>query len=250
MSIRAVIFDLGHTLWGIGSYAEIEARAYPCIARRLGEELDDPVPDAQTIMDAVHRRFIRDYVEGLQGRHEQPPTAQLMGEALRELGVVAPPPLVDEVCDLAFGRLNDAILADDSTLEVLTALRQRGLRLGCVTNTVNSAAEIRQALAEHGLLEHLDSVVVSSEMGYRKPHPSLFLRALADLGVEPAEAVFVGDRVPEDILGAQAVGMRAILTHQYRQDEPEDGTPDAIITRLVELPAYLDALGGYGPLTQ
>ncbi|MGB6837173.1 MAG: HAD family hydrolase, partial [Dehalococcoidia bacterium] len=67
-------------------------------------------------------------------------------------------------------------------------------------------------------------------------------RALADLDVEPAEAVFVGDRMPEDIAGAQAVGMRAILTHQYRQEEPQGGTPDAIIAHLRELPAWVDRI--------
>ena len=242
MSLRAVIFDLGHTLWDIASYAEIEAKAYPRAARRLAYELDGPVPDAQTIMDAVHRRFTRDYIEGLQGQLQQPPTAQMMDEALREVGVVAPPPLVDEVCELALGPLNDAIIADDSIPEVLAALCRRGLRLGCVTNTVLSRAQIRGALAEHGLLAHLDSVVVSSEVGYRKPHPSLFRRALSDLGVEAAEAVFVGDRMPEDIAGAQAVGMRAVLTHQYRQEEPDGGTPDAIIAHLRELPAWVEGL--------
>ncbi|MDH5201447.1 MAG: HAD family hydrolase [Candidatus Bathyarchaeota archaeon] len=242
MSIRAVIFDLGHTLWDIGSYAEIEAEAYPRIARRLAEALDDPVPDAQTIMDAVHQRFIRDYVEALQGKLEQPPTAQLMDEALREVGVVAPPLLVDEVCELAFGRLNDAIIADESTLEVLRALRERGLRLGCITNTVLSGAQICGALAEHSLLELLDSVVVSADMGYRKPHSSLFERALADLGVEPAEAVFVGDRMPEDIVGAQAVGMRTVLTHQYRQEEPEGGAPDAVISHLREVVGWVERM--------
>lgn len=242
MSIRAVIFDLGHTLWDIGSYAEIEARAYPRVARRLAEELDGPVPDAQTIMDAVHQRFIRDYIEALQGKLEQPPTGQLMDEALREVGVVAPPPLVEEVCELAFGRLKEANLVDDDTGSVLAALRQRGLKLGCITNTILSEAKIREALAEHGFLDYFDSVVVSAEMGYRKPHPSLFRRALADLGVEPEEAIFVGDRMPDDILPAQAAGMQAVLTHQYRQEEPQGGQPDHIIPRLAELPAYLDSL--------
>jgi putative hydrolase of the HAD superfamily len=154
------------------------------------------------------------------------------------------------MCELAFGRLNDAIIADDSTLKVLKNLQRRGLRLGCITNTVLSGAHIREALAEHGLLEILESVVVSAEVGYRKPHASLFQRALADLGVRPEQAVFVGDRMPEDILGAQAMGIHAILTRQYRQDEPEDGAPDAVIAHLRELPAYLDGLADYGPVTQ
>jgi putative hydrolase of the HAD superfamily len=244
-SIRAVVFDLGHTLWGIGSYGEIEAEVYPQIAHRLAQELGCPVPEADTLRDAVRRRFIRDAVEGLQGKLEQPPTSQLMDEALREAGVAAPAALVEEVCELAFGRLTEAHIVDDDTGSILAALRQRGLKLGCITNTVLSEARIREALAEQDFLDYFDSVVVSADMGYRKPHPSLFRRALTDLGVEPEEAVFVGDRMPDDILPSQAAGMRTVLTHQYRQEEPQGGHPDHIISRLAELPSYLDGLAAH-----
>jgi len=104
--IRTVIFDPGHTLWGIGSYAEIEAEVYPQIARRLAQELGGPVPDAETLRDAVRRRFIRDAAEGLQGKLEQPPTSQLMDEAMRGAGMVAP---VSSACQTSrYGRASDS----------------------------------------------------------------------------------------------------------------------------------------------
>ena len=79
-------------------------------------------------------------------------------------------------------------------------------------------------------------------MGFRKPHASLFLRALEELDVAPAEAVFVGDRLTDNIGGALAIGMRAVLTHEFRQETPDETTPtpDAMIQRLSELPSVLD----------
>ena len=88
-----------------------------------------------------------------------------MDEALREVGVTAPPHLLGELCELAFGRFDSALDVDPRTKVTLADLRERGLRLGCVTNTVLSDEQIRRALAEAELLQHLDSLVVSAEMG-------------------------------------------------------------------------------------
>ena len=88
----------------------------------------------------------------------------------------------------------------------------------------------------------------SSAMGYCKPHASLFLRALDELGVAAHEAVFVGDRMVDDVGGAQAVGMRTVLTHQYRREDPgrAPAAPDSVIGRLSELPAALERLEAEG----
>ena len=62
-----------------------------------------------------------------------------------------------------------------------------------------------------GLLEHVDGVVTSADVGAAKPDAAMFERALALAGVEPAEAVHVGDSVENDVEGARAVGIRAVL---------------------------------------
>ena len=63
-----------------------------------------------------------------------------------------------------------------------------------------------------------------------KPHPAIFEEALRRLGVEAKETVFVGDMVWADVQGAQALGMKAVLTHQYRQEDPGEAKPDLIVT--------------------
>jgi FMN phosphatase YigB (HAD superfamily) len=101
---------------------------------------------------------------------------------------------------------------------------------------------MRRTLDALGLVSCLDAVAISSEVGVRKPHPAIYEGVLLALDVRPEEAVFVGDRVSEDVIGPQSVGMRAILSHEYRQEPPDGARPDAILGSFAELPAALDQL--------
>jgi putative hydrolase of the HAD superfamily len=78
-----------------------------------------------------------------------------------------------------------------------------------------------------GLAERLDFSVFSSEVGVRKPHPAIFERALEALEVEPEHALFVGDRLFEDVRGAAELGMTTVQALWFRADEHPDGAePD------------------------
>ena len=247
-SIRAVIFDLGHTLW---DYAPSEAsrrlnvlRFYARLESALGDRTPEPAALDQALNQAVMRMF-----ESWNSNHlEQPPSDQLVKDALATLGISVSSDLVSELTATFFGAELDMPVIEPDTLAAIGRLEQRGLVMGCVSNTITLEEGILEALRRLGLLRYLRSRVASSAMGYRKPHPSLFQRALAELEVAPEEAVFVGDRLVDDIGGAQGVGMRAILTHHYRQ-EPLDGAanrPDAVIQRLGELPEVLERLEAQG----
>ena len=87
----------------------------------------------------------------------------------------------------------------------------------------------------------IDGAVYSSEIPWTKPHPEAFRAAMAAIGVtDPASCVFVGDRPYDDIYGAKRLGMRAVLI-PHSEVPPHDGVvPDAVLTRLAELPRYLD----------
>ncbi len=78
-----------------------------------------------------------------------------------------------------------------------------------------------------GLSCRLDFTVFSSEVGTRKPHPAIFERALEALEVEPERALFVGDRLYEDVRGAGELGMTTVQALWFRADEhPQGGEPD------------------------
>ena len=89
---------------------------------------------------------------------------------------------------------------------VLDDLRRRGLLIGLLSN---SSRDLNEFVAHHGL--DVDAVLTSHSHGKTKPHETIFRAMLDRLGVEPGEAVMVGDTIEDDIEGARAVGMRAVL---------------------------------------
>jgi putative hydrolase of the HAD superfamily len=108
-----------------------------------------------------------------------------------------------------------------STHALLEALRNRGLRLALVSNTASPEWLLRPVLERQGLVERVDAIVLSSEVGKRKPHPAIFERALSELDVRSDEALFVGDRLEADVLGASRVGMRTVQALWFRADEAQ-----------------------------
>ena len=240
MKVRTVMFDLGYTLWDVDYSGEMDA--YAQVRRRLAEALGETVPDAQTLRDAAAAVFLRETNEWQSGgKTEQLPTEEVFRQGFAGLGLSVPEALLRQ--------MGDAILApgirytvDAETPAVLRALKERGLRLGAVSNTYQSRAALTSRLSEHGLWSYLDALVISSEVGLTKPHPAIFQAALDRLGVAAAETVFIGDTVWADVLGAQALGMRAVLTHQYHQDDPGESKPDLVIKRLAEVVEYVDRL--------
>jgi putative hydrolase of the HAD superfamily len=135
---------------------------------------------------------------------------------------------------------------DPQARPMLEALRARGLRLGILSNTFWSRAHHEQVLARDGILDLFDGCTFSSELRWTKPHAEAFLAAMRSVGVEdPARVVFVGDRLFDDIYGAQAVGMRAVLVPH--SDIPEaqrghtEGAPDAVVHTLAELVPVIDS---------
>jgi putative hydrolase of the HAD superfamily len=130
--------------------------------------------------------------------------------------------------DLLTAALLDSLrfLAFPEVPSALRALRTQGLRLVVVSNWDVS---LHERLAETGLAPLLDGAVASAEVGAAKPDPEIFERALAIAGAAPSEAVHVGDSPLEDVEGARAAGLRAVLLAR-------DGGGD--ISSLDELRSY------------
>jgi putative hydrolase of the HAD superfamily len=107
---------------------------------------------------------------------------------------------------------------------VVETLSRRGLRLALICNTGRTPARmLRLVLERLGLAPYLGALSFSDEVGLRKPHPEIFHRTLATLGVVPTEAAHVGDDPTTDVAGARAVGMRAIhLCHSTSVSQPSD----------------------------
>ncbi len=123
-------------------------------------------------------------------------------------------------------------------------LRERGIKVGVLSNTIWTRDYHREIFERDGVLDLLDGDVYSSEIEHVKPHPEAFRAACRAVGVEPTTAVYVGDRVFEDVHGPHQVGMRAIwIPHS---DIPESqrvevtAVPDAHAHELLDVLGIVD----------
>jgi putative hydrolase of the HAD superfamily len=121
--------------------------------------------------------------------------------------------------------------------ECLIALRARDLRVVVVSNWDIS---LHQVLGDTGLGPLVDGAVTSAEVGFAKPQAPIFLAALAVAGASPARALAVGDSAIDDVEGARAAGIEAVLLDRT-------GTAPGSIASLAQLPALVDGLGARPP---
>ncbi|MHB1500196.1 MAG: HAD family hydrolase [Candidatus Dormibacteria bacterium] len=117
---------------------------------------------------------------------------------------------VEDACRVLQEPWGEAITVDTEVLPVLSGLRERGLLLGMLSNAPYPPSSMRRTMARQGLSAQFESIVLSSEIGWRKPAPEAFAALLSRLGVSPERAWFVGDEMDADLLGATAVGMTAV----------------------------------------
>ena len=113
--------------------------------------------------------------------------------------------------------------------------------LGVVTN---GPAETQRHKYEHtGLQDYFELFLPSGEVGIHKPDPRILRIALDRLGLQPHEALFIGDHLDLDVVCAQDAGMRGILYNPgHRRARDRYIVPDAVVQRLEELPAVLERL--------
>ncbi len=131
------------------------------------------------------------------------------------------------------------------TLPVLTVLKEQGYKIGLITNAMQPMWMRDVELRAYGILDFLDVRLTSGDVGYMKPHPIIYQRALAQLDVPPEKAVFVGDRPANDITGANEAGLISVLISPPHLNRALDGVrPNYTITTLTELLPILAELEG------
>jgi putative hydrolase of the HAD superfamily len=221
-TVRGVLFDVDFTLCRPGP--ELSAERYSRIASRHGVTLDPALYDAAREAavlnlkrhpellhdDSIWHRFTEEIFMGMGGPEE------ISAECATEI-------------ERGWEISENFELYEDA-LPALEEVRRAGLRIGLVSNGIRDLTEF---VAHHQL--DVDAIVDSRTHGRVKPHPTIFEAALELLGLRAADAVMVGDSLEEDIEGARALGMRAILIdREERHPEVEDR-----LTDLLALPAAL-----------
>ncbi len=242
--LRAVLFDYGHTLIHFDERPHAALlEAYRRVNDLLRAKLEREVPEAEVLIEkvsmTVDQEIQRDYAAG---RAEEVEIATLYDASLRQLGLELNPELIQRVMELEQDGWIGSVHVGPDVNATLEAIRTDGLKLGLVSNAAYLPRLMMGQLKALGLAQYFDGVTFSSAIGMRKPHRAIYQDVLEQLGVEPAAAVFVGDRVKEDVVGPQRLGMRAVLLREWRQEEDPDGVADFVIDRLGQLLPVLDEL--------
>lgn len=190
MTTKAVFFD------ALGTLVELEP---PCVhlAAALGLQAgDERLADSMRAEMTYYREHAHEAVDPAALAKLRADCATLLS---RELGRAVP--VETMMASIRFRAYPDAASA-------LAVLRRRGLALVCVSNWDYALPDV---LAGCGLAEALDGVVTSAGARARKPDPAIFVAALELAGCGPAEALHVGDSFAEDVQGARAAGIDALL---------------------------------------
>lgn len=241
-AIRGVIFDFGSTLIRFrGDWDDVLSRGRRDMAAWL-KQAGYPL-EVEAFSQAVQRAFQTNFRDRHHD-HRERASRQILRQVLAEAGLPAAP---EDDLGQALRRLYAPSEACWSPVpgvhEALSALQQRGLRLGLLSNA--SDVDNVERLLEHARLPVVfDPVVISAAAGVRKPTPSLFEGILRQWWIEPTEAVMVGDLLGEDILGAQRAGMhqiwvRADADPAFNAEFVGKVTPEWTVDSVVDVPALL-----------
>jgi putative hydrolase of the HAD superfamily len=220
--LRAVVFDVDFTLARPGP--DLGPEGYRALGRRHGLELDPSRYDEAraTAFAEVKRHPELD--------HDEEIWVLFTERIIRGMGGVGDTYAAAVEMESRWAQSAHFELYDDA-LPVLDLLRERGVLIGLLSN---SSRDLHEFVAHHRL--RADAVLTSHAHGKTKPHESIFRAMLELLGVGAAEAAMVGDTIDDDVEGALAVGMRAVLLDR------EGRYPD-VAGRLDDLRALPAALG-------
>ncbi|MBI1337160.1 MAG: HAD-IA family hydrolase [Phycisphaera sp.] len=244
-SIRAILFDLGDTLI---QYGQIDhAQLFEIAARRtyrLWSRNQKRMPGYRRYYlhqwFAMHWGFLK-----MKLLRREMSAMRYIRRASRKLWLDAQDDgFYEELAWNWYKPLADVSHIEPDTVATIQLLRERGYRLGIVSNTFVPGFVLDRHLEMLGLLDAFPVRVYSCDVGYRKPDPRIFEEALRLLDVGPAEAIFIGDLLDADIHGSQRVGMVPILKRAADATYPSPPVHEEVpvIRTLGELPELIDRI--------
>lgn len=154
---------------------------------------------------------------------------------LREFGV--PEDAVEDVKRIRLDSIRRSLVPRAGAVETLRELRRRGLRVGLLSVC---SEEVERAWPETAFRGLFDAEVFSCTEGLAKPDPRAYLTVAKRLGVEPADALFVGDGANDELAGAERAGLRAVLIHRPGEDPPWPEVAEWEGPRITAVPQILE----------
>ncbi|MFC2171754.1 HAD family hydrolase [Acidobacteriota bacterium] len=229
MSIKGIYFDFGYV---IGCPTKAVDRKYlyldwDGIDRIL---MDDDFSSAlrkgvgrKELTNFFTEEIYEPYLDEENSCLEDPQSYKTLVERLPQ---ILSSPVTPQLVDMILAHLDIMKYFEicENVPELLTALKERGLRISIVSNMMLPGSLLVDKLQREGLIPLINTVTVSSDVGYIKPHPRIFWITLKEDGLEPSDVMFVGDTYHQDIVGAKGVGMKTAWLNI--RNEPADWSRD------------------------
>jgi putative hydrolase of the HAD superfamily len=197
MVLRAVVFDVDFTLARPGP--DLGPEGYRDLGRRHGLELDP------ARYERARAEAFAEVKRHPELDHDEEIWVLFTERVIQGMGGVGDTYAAAVEMERRWAHSSHFELYDDA-LPALYDVRERGLKVGLLSN---SSRDLGEFVAHHGIA--VDAVLTSHVHGKTKPHETIFRAMLDLLAIAPAEAAMVGDTIEDDIEGALAVGMRAVL---------------------------------------
>ncbi|MGH8003846.1 MAG: HAD family hydrolase, partial [Limisphaerales bacterium] len=216
--IKGILFDMGSTLLEFEnhSWEELDGRSISAAYEFL-KKSSHGLPEFSGF-EKSFRSVLAEYWSSTAQTLEEKPLVQLLELGLARAGFERNGLNMEELGRVFYQPIRNQISEYDDALEVLEWLQSKNLVLAVVSNSIFPREYHLEDLRAFGLAPFFQTALFSSEIGRRKPHPEIFHRALRDLSLRPEEVIFVGDRMREDVLGPQELGIRAVLKHHPKRD--------------------------------
>jgi putative hydrolase of the HAD superfamily len=234
--LKAILFDMGSTL------LEFENSTWDVLRRLSTEtgyeflkEKNLTLPNLEEFSNVLSAEFLKARSEIAQSLKELK-FENVIFEFFRDLNLSTSDGIYGSFLEVYYKPVTDQITLVDGAEKVLKFFKEKNLKIGLISNTIFPEEFHLRELKRFGLYPYLDAHFFSSQVGYRKPHPRIFHLALEKLKVDSSNAVFVGDRLEEDVGGAQNVGMKGILKYHQGRDYTLSITPDGQVMELEDLP--------------
>jgi putative hydrolase of the HAD superfamily len=231
---QGVLFDYGRTLVTFDYPTEELIQVIRRFRPRIESALGTAAPEAEAILNDVLLP-LEQYVGNIS--EDEVDYMEVYRETWASAGMKLPDELLHDILDAEQMCWDRAVRLDPDALPVLSWLGVHGIKRAVCSNAPFPPEMMHRQVGTNGIGEVVEAVVFSSEMGRRKPAPEMYRAALDRIGVEPRNALFVGDRMREDYDGPRALGMRAVILTAHIDTPPPEDIPT--IAALTEVPSLL-----------
>jgi putative hydrolase of the HAD superfamily len=229
--IDGVIFDLGSTLleYETVPWDELNVRCLRAgysFLQQKGFALPSP-DEFRNRQSEIGKRLNHQARETLREWN----LIDALNELLKSFGIGDGRNTAEDFFQAFYQPISDQVTLFADAATVLRELKQRGKRIGLVSNTVFPEDYHINELKYFELYQYFDWTVFSVNFGWRKPHPSIYNKAVSLMELDRERLIFIGDRYIEDVKGPREAGLQAVLKYREGREYPDPLPEDLAVVR-------------------